>query len=695
MVDRHYLAFLSYSHRDREAGERLHRKLESYRVPKKLVGSLTGEGSVPRRLTPIFRDREELATSGDLSTSVEKALKRSHFLLVLCSKSAAQSEWVNKEILRFKAMCGEDHLLGVIIDSEENAGVDVAEALFPPALRFRIGPDGALTDVPAEPLAADLRESGDGPKYGFLKIVAGLIGVGLDDLIQREQGRRNTEMKVMTGTAMAAAFMMGGLAWLAVDARNEAEMQKTEAEGLIEFMLTELKGKLESVGRLDALDTTGKRALEYYAAQDPDRLDADSLTRRARAQLLLGEIDQRRNDLAAALEAYEAAAATTSELLRRAPNNAERVFNHAQSIFWVGAVAHQRGQMGVAEEQFREYLRLAEKLIAIDNEKPEWRMELAYATSNLGAIKFEQGDFDDAASFFAQSVVARKALIDKSDNEEDTAFAYAYALSWKALAELAKGNFRQAIETMETQLSVYDKYGGRDGENFRLLEPMAIAHRRIAEARLSIGDVDGATTAMKTCEEITQKLLARDDENADWKRNAVRAWQLKSRLALLAGDRVGAVAASETALRSARELVDGETSIREKSDLLGVALATRVAVGDQSDRRIAAAVQLGELFEQAQNTDENHQRGALAVMAQALSDYERKRGEEPAARRYAEAGLAALRADNIAFTAAERFVFVELCTSVSNDPACVEEVQWLDLQGFKHPDFITLVQNSN
>ena len=44
-------------------------RVESYRIPPKLVGKATGVGEVPRRLRPIFRDREELPASGDLSAS--------------------------------------------------------------------------------------------------------------------------------------------------------------------------------------------------------------------------------------------------------------------------------------------------------------------------------------------------------------------------------------------------------------------------------------------------------------------------------------------------------------------------------------------------------------------------------------------------------------------------------------------------
>lgn len=59
-----YRAFISYSHKDKDLAQRLHRDVESYRIPSKLVGRVTGVGKVPRRLRPIFRDREELPASG-------------------------------------------------------------------------------------------------------------------------------------------------------------------------------------------------------------------------------------------------------------------------------------------------------------------------------------------------------------------------------------------------------------------------------------------------------------------------------------------------------------------------------------------------------------------------------------------------------------------------------------------------------
>jgi len=61
-----YRAFISYSHKDEAWATWLHRAIERYRVPRRLVGRTSRDGSVPRRLFPIFRDREELPTSADL-----------------------------------------------------------------------------------------------------------------------------------------------------------------------------------------------------------------------------------------------------------------------------------------------------------------------------------------------------------------------------------------------------------------------------------------------------------------------------------------------------------------------------------------------------------------------------------------------------------------------------------------------------
>jgi hypothetical protein len=96
-----YRAFLSYSHADTPAAARLHRWLETYRIPP-AGGHGNAARQVPRRLTPIFRDRNELPASSDLNEEVRNALAASACLIVLCSPEARRSRWVDQEIRYFR-----------------------------------------------------------------------------------------------------------------------------------------------------------------------------------------------------------------------------------------------------------------------------------------------------------------------------------------------------------------------------------------------------------------------------------------------------------------------------------------------------------------------------------------------------------------------------------------------------------------
>ncbi|MGA1820997.1 MAG: hypothetical protein ACMUIG_00560, partial [Thermoplasmatota archaeon] len=51
-----YDLFISYSHKDEKWASWLHKALETYRVPKYLVGQDTAFGKVPDKLGKVFRD---------------------------------------------------------------------------------------------------------------------------------------------------------------------------------------------------------------------------------------------------------------------------------------------------------------------------------------------------------------------------------------------------------------------------------------------------------------------------------------------------------------------------------------------------------------------------------------------------------------------------------------------------------------
>ena len=149
------------------------------------MGTQSDIGPIPRNLKPIFRDREELSAGHNLGEKIEAALKASENLIIICSPNAAQSHWVNQEILFFKRHNRGAKIFSVIVEGEPFAS-NTQEECFPPGLRFDLDEAGELSSTPSEPLAADLRDRGDGKRLGVLKLISGMAGLGVNDLVQRD-----------------------------------------------------------------------------------------------------------------------------------------------------------------------------------------------------------------------------------------------------------------------------------------------------------------------------------------------------------------------------------------------------------------------------------------------------------------------------------------------------------------------------
>lgn len=271
-----YRAFISYSHRDAPFTDGLHRFLETYRVPKALVGRETRDGPVPGRLYPVFRDRDELPTASDLGDNLRAALASSRYLIVVCSPHSAASHWVNEEVRTFKAMGREDRVLAIVIDGEPKAtdrpDLGLPEC-FPPAVRFRIGSGGELGAERVEPIAADARHGKDGAAAARLKLVAGLLGVGYAELADREGARRRKRGRTMGALGLALIALFGCVWWAGeISKRREVDRQ-TVKEWLVRAENAATSGDdrdaalyyAEAYG-LDAKPSHRVSALEHLAA---------------------------------------------------------------------------------------------------------------------------------------------------------------------------------------------------------------------------------------------------------------------------------------------------------------------------------------------------------------------------------------------------------------------------------------------
>lgn len=294
-ASRRYVAFISYSHVDRGVARWLHRALEAYRVPPRLRTSV----ELPKsgRLSPVFLDRAELPSSTDLAEAVRAALDASDALIVVCSPTAARSRWVNEEARRFKELGRDTKIVCLVVDGEPRVvdkGLPPERECLPPALRFTVE-NGVVTDRPApEPLAADLRPGADGRRDAKLKIIARLLGVGLDDLRRRDQARRQRQLAAIGAVSVVGCVVFAGLALFALIARNEAERerrlaeQKTlTAERTADFMISLFRVSDPSEARGNAV--TAREILDRGARQIDQSLREEPQVR-AELSTTLGEV---------------------------------------------------------------------------------------------------------------------------------------------------------------------------------------------------------------------------------------------------------------------------------------------------------------------------------------------------------------------------------------------------------------------
>ena len=504
-----YKAFISYSHADERAASRLHRWLETYRIPARVVGRTTARGEVPRRLTPVFRDRNELPASDDLDEEVRTALAESASLIVLCSPAARVSRWVQEEIAHFRAIHPDRPVLAALLRG-------TPEEAFPPGLIDRDG-----SGQKREPIAADFRKGGDG-KFARLKLVAGLTGVGLDEIVQREAQRQLTRVMAITLFSIVSALVLGALLIAAVSARNEAERQRQQAEGLIEFMLTDLRSRLQGVGRLDILGSVNERALAYYGAQgDLSRLPNASLERRARVLQAMGDDDQRRGRFDAALAEFREAQRVTATLLSDSPNDPQRIFAHAQSEFWVGYTDFQRRRYAQARPHFRAYLELASRLVQLQPTDPKALRELGYAQGNICSLELaSKADPGTALEACRRALAAMERVARRLPDDPGVRSDLANRHAWIAESLGAMGRRQEALAERRQQAQIVDQLVRSDPINATYRQDWMLARYSVATLLNELGQRTQALPLARQARAAVDRLIATDPQNRDW-----RSWR--------------------------------------------------------------------------------------------------------------------------------------------------------------------------
>ena len=270
-MDIHYNAFISYRHhpQDIRVASEIHRLLERFRIPRGLRGKT-------QEIRRIFRDKEELPITSNLTEDITAALRNSDYLIVICSEHTRESVWVQREIETFLRTHSRSRVLTVLCGGEP-------QDVIPEILLYEDVTDpvtGETVRKDVEPLSCDWRLPAKQARREELpRLAAALMGCGYDDLRQRQ---RHYRMQRLIGImAAAAALSLGFAGYFLYNSitiqRANVQIQANLEEALrnqSRFLANAARERLDDGDRLTAI-ALAMEALPEYDGERPYVTDAE------------------------------------------------------------------------------------------------------------------------------------------------------------------------------------------------------------------------------------------------------------------------------------------------------------------------------------------------------------------------------------------------------------------------------------
>ncbi len=218
----HYWCFISYQHGDNETKGRrwanwLHKQIEEYEIPPRLINTTNQYNEkIPSKISPVFIDQQELEAGGKLKERINIALDNSATLVVLCSSRSKESPYVNQEIAYYRKIGKGNRIYPALLEGEGTTNYPEAltekgrdgESLDSLAVSFRLSDDTqGWTDPkeykihlksqakPYKSIKKELDDYSELLEHSKLKLIAGIIGIKLDELIQRDIAKTARKLK--------------------------------------------------------------------------------------------------------------------------------------------------------------------------------------------------------------------------------------------------------------------------------------------------------------------------------------------------------------------------------------------------------------------------------------------------------------------------------------------------------------------
>ncbi len=418
--------------------------------------------------------------------------------------------------------------------------------------------------------------------------------------------KRNRAIATVGAIALLLLFASGAVfTWFNYIQRVRAQTARRQAEELVGFMVTDLRGKLDAIGRLSLLRDVNTQVDQYFRAVHPaesgfngKRLRAialqnegdllgsqgnlpDSIARYRETLRLIRELKQERpketavqhdewavigklssteqtaGNLESALDSAQAALNVSRELASRT-SQPEYHRDYAISYNKVGLLEDRRGNRIAAQEAYRSGLDEITKLLEQNPADRKLNRDAMIAHLRLGELALGGGELDVAREELEIATGQARQLAALDATDAVTQRDLSVAIIKLADVAVQEQRFDDARPLYVEALRIREKLVAQDPENTDALRDLSVPYEKIGLLEAAREDMPAALPPFERSAEIAERLAAKDPANAEWQRDLTVTLEQIAQVTEAVGDFRGAIANFEKSMAIGTKLAAGD-----------------------------------------------------------------------------------------------------------------------------------------
>lgn len=349
--------------------------------------------------------------------------------------------------------------------------------------------------------------------------------------LQRLASRRNRRIRAAAIAVVVVGLVVGAAKYTfdlqreraaAIAARTEAEKLRAEANDLVGFMLDDIRPKLWSVGRLEILDATTEKALDYFATMRPDETSPHEASVNVKALVHLSETQLARAELRAAKTTIEHAIRLGDKTVHRYPNDVEVRFAAAMAHAMTTQQLEAESNLVAALAQARVDADAFDDLVRRQPRNLDFLRQQAYAYSNLGTLHDRTEEI--AASLQdLETAIAVKRQIAELENTNEARFDVGITVQKAGLALIKLGRFAEARTMLEAERAKLEAALAQGVAHWRMRQLLAVYVDHLVSVAFATGDLGAALRYSEEHLATSNQMVAFDPANVNWKQQLVLA----------------------------------------------------------------------------------------------------------------------------------------------------------------------------